>query len=128
MRHQREITTRVACWQQSRFLETLSLIIMTFVLLQHDTHISHNRIDLKHMDAPYKPCTTPSQTVGNFAKSLHGNANPPLPSNIKQDDKAKLIDRRISVSKTNSSNVTSNRYMMQSGCVSKPTQRHISQM
>ena len=66
--------------------------------------------------------------MSNFAKSLHANANPPFPSNIKQDDKATLIGRRISVSKTNSSNVKSNRYMMRSGCISKPTQRLISQM
>ena len=80
------------------------------------------------MDAPYKPLTKPSQTVSNFAKSLHANANPPLPSNVKHDDKAKLVDRRISVSKTNSSNVKSNRYMMRSGRILKPTQRLISQM
>ena len=66
--------------------------------------------------------------MSNFAKSSHANANPPLPSNIKQDDKAKLIDKRISVSKTNSSNVTSNRYMMQSGRILKSTQRLINQM
>ena len=76
----------------------------------------------------YEPHTIPSHTVSNFAKSLHANANPPLPSNIKKDNKAKLIDRRISVSKTNSSNVTSNRYMTRSGHISKPTQRLISQM
>ena len=99
------------------------------ICTEHSTHISHNCIDLKHMNAPlYKPCTIPSQTVSNFAKSSHANANPPLPSNIKKDDKTKLTDRRISVSKTNSSNVTSNRYMTQSGCILKPTQRLISQM
>ena len=66
--------------------------------------------------------------MSNFATSSHANANPPLLSNVKQDDKAKLIDRRISVSKTNSSNVTSNKYMTRSGCISKPTQKFISQM
>ena len=66
--------------------------------------------------------------MSNFAKSSHANANPPLPSNVKQDDKAKLTDRRISVSKTNSSNIKSNRYMMRGGRISKPTQRLISQM
>ena len=98
------------------------------ICTEHSTHISRNHIDLKHMNAPYKPHTKLSQTVSNFAKSLHANANPPLPSNIKQDNKAKLIDRRISVSKTNSSNVTSNRYTTQSGRISKPTQRLISEM
>ena len=98
------------------------------ICTEHSTHISHNRVDLKHMDAPYEPHAKPSQTVGNFAKSLHANTNPPFPSNVKQDDKATLIGRRISVSKTNSSNVKSNRYMTQSGCISKPTQRLISQM
>ena len=98
------------------------------ICTEHGTHISHNRIDLKCMNAPYEPHTKPSQTMSNFATSSHANANPPLPSNIKKDDKAKLVDRRISVSKTNSSNVTSNRYMTQSGCISKPTQRLISQM
>ena len=98
---------------------------MTLVLLQHGmpdctrfvlstvhTLISHNCIDLKHMNALYELHTKPSQTVSNFAKSSHAYANSPLPPNVKQVDKAKLIDRRISVSKTNSSNVTSNRYMM----------------
>ena len=98
------------------------------ICTEHGTHISCNHIDLKRMDAQYEPHTKPSQTVSNFAKSSHANANPPLPSNIKQDDKAKLIDRRISVSKTNSSNVTSNRYMTQSSRISKPIQRLISQM
>ena len=98
------------------------------ICTEHGTHISRNRIDLKCMDAPYEPHTKPSQTMSNFAKSLHANANPPLPYNIKQDDKAKLIDRRISVNKTNPSNVTLNRYTMQSGRISKPTQRLISQM
>ena len=98
------------------------------ICTEHSTHISCNCVDLKHTDAPYEPCTKPSQTVSNFAKSLHANANPPLPSNIKQDDKAKLICRRISVSKTNSSNVTSNRYMTRSGHILKPAQRLISQM
>ena len=98
------------------------------ICTEHSTHISCNCVDLKHTDAPYKPCTKPSQTVSNFAKSSHANANPQLPSNVKQDDKAKLIDRRISVSKTNSSNIKSNRYMMQSGQILKPTQRLISQM
>ena len=98
------------------------------ICTEHGTHISHNCVDLKHTDALYEPHTKLSQTVSNFAKSLHANANPPLPSNIKQDNKAKLVDRRISVSKTNSSNVTSNRYTMQSGGISKPTQRLISQM
>ena len=98
------------------------------ICTEHGTHISHNCIDLKHMNALYKSHTKPSQTVSNFAKSTHANANPPLPSNIKQDDKAKLTDRRISVSKTNPSNITSNRYTMQSGHILKPTQRLISQM
>ena len=98
------------------------------ICTEHSTHISHNHIDLKHMNAPYEPHTKPSQTVSNFAKSLHANANPPLPSGIKQVNKAKLVDRRISVSKINSSNVTSNKYMTQSGHISKPTQRLISQM
>ena len=102
------------------------------ICTEHSTHISHNHIDLKYTNAPYEPWyephTIPSQTVSNFAKSLHANANPPLPSNIKKDDKAKLIDRRISVSKTNSSNVPSNRYTTQSGLISKPTQRLISQV
>ena len=84
------------------------------ICTEHGTHINHNCIDLKCMDAPYeawyKPRTIPSQTVSNFSKSSHANANPPLPSNIKQDNEAKLIDRRISVSKTNPSNFTSNRY------------------
>ena len=80
------------------------------------------------MNALYEPRTKPSQTVSNFAKSSHANANPPLPSNIKHDNKAKLIGGRISVSKTNSSNITSNRYMMRSGHILKPTQRLISQM
>ena len=30
---------------------------------EHSTHISHNHVDLKHMDAPYKPHTKPSQTT-----------------------------------------------------------------
>ena len=81
-------------------------IRMYQICTEHGAHISHNRVDLKCMNAPYEPHTKPSQTVSNFAKSLHANANPPLPSNIKQDDKAKLIDRGISVSKTNSSNIT----------------------
>ena len=86
------------------------------ICTEHGTHISCNHIDLKHTDvpydpAPYKPHRKPSQTMSNFATSSHANANPPLPSNIKQNDKAKLIDRGISVSKTDSSNVTSNRYM-----------------
>ena len=98
------------------------------ICTEHGTHISHNHVDLKHMDALYEPCTKPSQTMSNFAKSSHANANPPPPSNIKQDDKAKLTDRRISVSKTNPSNVTSNRYMMRSGHILKLTQRLISQM
>ena len=98
------------------------------ICTEHGTHISHNCVDLKHTDAPYEPHTKPSQTVSNFAKSLHANANPPLPSNIKQDDKAKFIDRMISVNKTNSSNIKSNRYMTRSGRISKPTQRLISQM
>ena len=98
------------------------------ICTEHGTHISHNHVDLKHMIAPYKPHTKPSQTVSNFAKSLHANANPPFPSNVKQVDKAKLIDRRISVSKTNPNNIKSNRYMTQSSSISKPTQRLISQM
>ena len=98
------------------------------ICTEHGTHISHNRMDLKCTNAPYEHHTKPSQTVSNFAKFSHANANPPLPSNVKQVDKVKLIDRRISVSKTNSSNVTSNRYMMQSGHILKPTQRLISHM
>ena len=98
------------------------------ICTEHGTHISHNRIDLKHTDALYEPHTKPSQTVSNFAKSSHAKASPPLPSNLKQDDKAKLIDRRISVRKTNSSNVTSNQYTTQSGRILKPTQRLTSQM
>ena len=81
------------------------------ICTEHSTHISHNHIDLKHTNALYKPHTKPSQAMSNFAKSSHANANPPLPSNIRQDDKAKLVNRRISISKTNSSNLTSNRYM-----------------
>ena len=98
------------------------------ICTEHSTHISHNRIDLKCMNALYEPCTKPSQTVSNFAKSSHANANPPFPPNFKKVNKAKLIDKRISVSKTNSSNVTSNRYTTRSGRISKPTQRLISQM
>ena len=121
-------------------IETISLIIMTLVLLQHRMP-DHTRfvlsmvhtlaiitlilsIQMHHMN----PIKKPSQTMSNFAKSSHANASPPLPSNVKQDDKAKLTDRRISVSKTNSSSVTSNRYMMRRGCILKPTQRLISQM
>ena len=81
------------------------------ICTEHGTHISHNHVDLKHMNTLYEPHKKPSQTVSNFAKSLHANANPPLPSNVKQDNKAKLTDGRISVSKTNSSNIKSNRYM-----------------
>ena len=98
------------------------------IYTEHSTHISHNRVDLKCTNAPYEPHTIPSQTVSNFAKSSHANANPPLPSNIKKDDKAKLVDRRISVGKTNASNITSNRYTTSSGHISTPTQRLISQM
>ena len=67
------------------------------ICTEHGTHISHNRVDLKHMDALYKPHTKPSQTVSNFAKSLHANSNPPLPSNIKQVDNAKVLARLIQV-------------------------------
>ena len=37
------------------------------ICTEHGTHISCNCIDLKHTDAPYEPCTKPTQTVSNFA-------------------------------------------------------------
>ena len=60
--------------------------------------------------------------MSNFAKSTH--ANPPLPTNVKHDNKAKLIGKRVEVSKSNSTSM----YTMRSGRISKPTKRLIAQM
>ena len=46
------------------------------------------------------PIQNQVKPLSNFAKSSHTNANPPFPPNVKQVNKVKFVDRRISVSKT----------------------------
>ena len=85
---------------------------------EHSTHVSRNSIDLKWADAPFEPKTQP---VSNFAKSQHVPTIIPSSTNVKCTDKAKLIPKRVEVSKFNQSNT-------HNGCISKPAKRLITQM
>ena len=93
------------------------------ICTEHSTHVSRSCIDLKWTDVPFEPKTQP---VSNFANSKH--APPPIiPSsnNGKCTDKAKLILKRVEVSKFNQSN---SMYTTCSGRISKPAKRLITQM
>ena len=91
------------------------------ICTENGTHVSRNCIDLKQTDTPFEPKTQPAS---NFAKSKH--APPKVPnSNAKCTDKAKLILKRVQVSKSNKSN---SMYTMCSGHILKPATRLISQM
>ena len=90
---------------------------------EHGRHVSRNRIDLKQTDAPIEQ-KTDTQPVSNFAKSKH--APPQIHnSNVKCTANAKLILKRVEISKSNKSN---SMYTTYSGCISKPAKRLITQM
>ena len=93
------------------------------ICTENDTHVSRNCIDLKWTDAPFEP-KTETQPVSSNAKSKHAPPNVPN-SNIKPDDKAKLIMKRVEVRKSNSTNSI---YTTCSGHISKPATRLITQM
>ena len=88
------------------------------ICTEHGTHTSRNHLDLKRTDAPFE-----LKPVSNFANSKH--APTPVPSNVKHDNKAKLIGKRVNVRKCNSTN---SMYTTCSGCISKPATRLITQM
>ena len=91
------------------------------ICTENGTHISRNCIDLKWTDRPFEPRTQP---VSSFAKSQH--ALPKVPNtNVKCTDKAKLIPKRVEVSKFNKSN---SMYTTLSGHILKPATRLITQV
>ena len=93
------------------------------IYTEHGTHVSRNRIDLRQTDAPFEQ-KTETQPVSNFAKSKH--APPQIHnSNVKCTSKAKLIPKRVEISKSNKSN---SMYTTCSGCISKPAKRLITQV
>ena len=87
------------------------------------TNISRNGIDLKWTDTPFE--SQPQPVMSKFAKSQHAPSPNTVPSstnaNIKHSDKTKLIGKRVEVSK-------SSMYTTQSGYISKPATRLITQM
>ena len=91
---------------------------------EHSTHVSRNCIDLKQTDTPFE-LKTETQPVSNFAKSKHAPTIIPSSTNGKCTLKAKLIPKRVEVSKFNQSN---NMHTTCSGCFSKPAKRLITQM
>ena len=91
---------------------------------EHGTHVSRNHIDLKWTDTPFEQ-KTEAQLVSNVAKSKHAPTIIPSGTNGKCTDKAKLIPKRVEVSKFNQSN---SMYTTCSGHISKPTKRIITQM
>ena len=92
------------------------------ICTEHGTHISRNCIDLKQTDAPFE---IKAQPVSNFAKSQHAPTTVPSSTNVKHDNKAKLIGKRVNVRKCNSTN---SMYTTCSGCILKPATRLITQM
>ena len=94
------------------------------ICTEHGTHVSRNHIDLKQTDAPFEP-KTETQPVSKFAKSKHAPTTVQSSANVKHDNKAKLIWKRVDVRKCNSTNST---YTTCSGCISKPATRLITQM
>ena len=93
------------------------------IYTEHSTHVSRNCIDLKQTDGPFEQ-KTETQLVSNFAKSKH--APPQIHnSNYKCTAKAKLIPKRVEISKSNKSN---SMYTTGSGHISKSATRLISQM
>ena len=82
--------------------------------------ISQNCIDLRCTNVPYKESVS-------YANSKHVPI-PPIPDStnakFKQPNKAKLLEREITVRKSNSGDA----YRTHSGCISKPAARLITSM
>ena len=71
------------------------------ICTENGTHVTRNHIDLKWTDAPFEP-KTETQPVSSNAKSKHAPSTVPSSINVKCTDKAKLIMKRVEVSKSNS--------------------------
>ena len=93
------------------------------ICTEHGTHVSRNCIDLKWADTPFEP-KTETQPVSNFAKSKHAPTVVPSSTNtnVKHDNKAKLIGKRVEVNRSTSM------YPTCSGCISNPAKRLITHM
>ena len=88
------------------------------ICTENGTHVSRNHTDLKWTDAPFE-LKIKTQPVSSNAKSMH--APPKVPNSNIKHNKAKLIGKRVEVSKTN------NMYTTCSGCISRPATMLITQ-
>ena len=93
------------------------------ICMENSRHISRNCIDLKWTDAPFEP-KSQTKSVSNFAKCKHAPTIVPSSTNanVKHDNKAKLIGKRVEAGKSTSM------YTTHSGHISKPATRLITQM
>ena len=71
------------------------------ICTENGTNISRNHIDLKRTDTPFESQPHSQPVMSNFAKSQHAPSLTTVPSststnaNIKDNNKAKLIGKRI---------------------------------
>ena len=93
----------------------------TMICTENGTHVRRNCIDLKWTDTPSEP-KTETQPVSSNAKFKHAPTTVPYSTNVKHNNKAKLIGKRVEVSNSNSM------YTTHSGRISKPATRLITQM